>query len=176
MTLQTLSITLNTASIVPLPMAASVISSPPWEIVTAAFATPPGLQSLNWRVTSLNTSSTFAISADTKALISSSKISFFASARILNLPNASSISSFLRLKPSLINLSLNACLPECLPKTIEFLSSPMSVAFMISYVSICFNTPSWCMPLSWAKAFLPTIALFGCGSIPVMADTSLLVG
>ena len=32
------------------------------------------------------------------------------------------------------------------------------------------------MPDSWAKAFAPTIALFGCTAKPVMFDTSLEVG
>jgi len=32
------------------------------------------------------------------------------------------------------------------------------------------------MPLSWAKAFLPTIALLGWGSMPVMEAMRRLVG
>ena len=33
---------------------------------------------------------------------------------------------------------------------------------MISYVSTFFSTPSWWMPLEWAKALRPTMALFAC--------------
>ncbi len=42
---------------------------------------------------------------------------------------------------------------------------------MISYVDACCSTPCWWMPLSCAKAFSPTIALFACTAIPVKPET-----
>ena len=36
--------------------------------------------------------------------------------------------------------------------------------------------PSWWMPASWAKALRPTIALLRCTWMPVMCETSRLVG
>mmetsp|Transcript_22698 Transcript_22698/g.46250 ORF Transcript_22698/g.46250 Transcript_22698/m.46250 type:complete len:230 (+) Transcript_22698:996-1685(+) len=46
---------------------------------------------------------------------------------------------------------------------------------MISYVLACLSTPCWWMPDSCANAFLPTIALLACTSIPVYLATILLV-
>ena len=43
---------------------------------------------------------------------------------------------------------------------------------MISYVSGCLMTPSWWIPLSWANALPPTIALLGWIANPVRYDTS----
>jgi len=37
---------------------------------------------------------------------------------------------------------------------------------------VCFSIPSWWMPLSWAKAFRPTIALLYCTGNEVTAETS----
>ena len=45
---------------------------------------------------------------------------------------------------------------------------------MISNVPACFSIPSWWMPLSWAKAFLPTIALLYCTENPLTVATSRL--
>ena len=46
---------------------------------------------------------------------------------------------------------------------------------MISYVSRLLSTPSWWIPASWAKAFCPTIALFGCTGYPLRRETRRLV-
>ena len=51
----------------------------------------------------------------------------------------------------------------------------MSSACMISNVERSFNSPSWWMPDSWAKAFLPTIALFACTMCPVKLETMRLL-
>jgi hypothetical protein len=42
---------------------------------------------------------------------------------------------------------------------------------MISKVSALFSIPSWWMPDSCAKAFLPTMALFGCTAKPETVET-----
>ena len=47
----------------------------------------------------------------------------------------------------------------------------MSSGRMISYVSFSFSTPSWWMPASCAKAFSPTMALFGWTRTPVIDDS-----
>ncbi len=56
--------------------------------------------------------------------------------------------------------------------TSEDFFRPTLSGVMISKVSACFNTPSWWMPLSWAKAFRPTIALLYCTGKAVTRETS----
>ena len=51
---------------------------------------------------------------------------------------------------------------------------PTSSGRMISKVCAFFSIPSWWMPLSWAKAFLPTIALLNCTGKPETVATSRL--
>ena len=58
--------------------------------------------------------------------------------------------------------------------TSEVALSPMSSGRMISKVCAFFSIPSWWMPLSWAKAFLPTIALLNCTGKPETVATSRL--
>jgi hypothetical protein len=60
----------------------------------------------------------------------------------------------------LAQLGAEAWRPECLPITrLDVALRPTSSGRMISKVPACFSIPSWWMPLSWAKAFLPTMAL-----------------
>ena len=72
-----------------------------------------------------------------------------------------------------MSFDLKACLPECLPITKVDLFKPTDSGVIISYVPACFNIPSWWIPDSCAKAFAPTIALFGCTENPVIADNNL---
>ena len=58
--------------------------------------------------------------------------------------------------------------------TSEVALRPTSSGRMISKVSAFFSIPSWWMPLSWAKAFLPTIALLNCTGKPETVATRRL--
>ena len=102
---------------------------------------------------------------------SRSVISLFLSAKSLNLAKASLRSSLFKSYPRSSNLARTALLPLNFPKEILLSDNPTVFASIISYVSLFFNTPSWCIPDSCAKAFAPTIALFGCTTIPVKLET-----
>ena len=109
-----------------------------------------------------NDSGASRISSETIASRSSAVIAFFLSASSLKRWNAVLSAAPSTWKPSCSSSLRRAWRPECLPSTIALVSRPIVVASMISYVVRSFRTPSWWIPASWANAFRPTIALFGC--------------
>ena len=100
---------------------------------------------------------------------------FLRSASDLKSANSSAVCSGPSSYPSARRRDSNACCPECFPRTSSVCFTPTDSGVMISYVFASAITPCWCMPLSCAKAFAPTMALFGAIFTPVMRESSWAV-
>mmetsp|Transcript_24111 Transcript_24111/g.44754 ORF Transcript_24111/g.44754 Transcript_24111/m.44754 type:complete len:210 (+) Transcript_24111:346-975(+) len=119
----------------------------------------------------LRRSSSGSVDVRMSAIRSSSKTSFLRSASALKRTKTSLSWLSPTSKPSCSSLSRSAARPECLPMTRFVSLRPTSSGRMISKVSAFLSIPSWWMPDSWAKAFLPTMALLNCTGKPETAAT-----
>ncbi len=166
---------LTAASTGPLPVAAASKSSLATRSVMAAIGFTP-LPQVTCRASSFTRFSLEFEDTPASTRRSSSPSCFFLSAISRNFLYIVSSCSWSRSMPRMCRRCFSAARPERAVSTIAFSSMPTSFGSIISYVLAFLSTPSWCMPLECAKAFLPTMALLGCTGMFISVDTMRLVG
>src|SRR3954454_8196465 len=155
----------------PFPRDSVIFSSPATTSDTLPTAWPPD-DDVTFQPSSSTDRGTAAVRCSTSARRSASVTSFFASASAIAAWYTASRASPSRSWPSSRSLPCRPRRPDSLPIDNVLPTRPTDCGVMISYVSGFLITPSWWIPDSWAKAFAPTIALFGWTAKPVRDDTS----